>query len=155
MESDIDKEEINSGIEPEDLHEKLEDGWKLVDVREDDEWMYGHHSEAQHIKMGDIPDKLNLFEKNSDITHSTQPLGSEPVPRDSAELEVVALPLQAARSDAGEPAPGQGAAAWADVRLRGPASRPRGAHPRGLGRHKRGVPRIRRGRVPRLCRPDA
>ena len=35
MESDIDKEEINSGIEPEDLHEKLEDGWKLVDVRED------------------------------------------------------------------------------------------------------------------------
>ena len=33
MESDIDKEEINSGIEPEDLHEKLKDGWKLVDVR--------------------------------------------------------------------------------------------------------------------------
>ena len=52
MESDIDKEEINSEIEPEDLQQKLDDGWKLVDVREDDEWMYGHHSEAQHIKMG-------------------------------------------------------------------------------------------------------
>ena len=64
MESDIDKEEINSEIEPEDLQQKLDDGWKLVDVREDDEWMYGHHSEAQHIKMGDITDKLNLFEKN-------------------------------------------------------------------------------------------
>ena len=44
MESDIDKEEINSEIEPEDLQQKLDDGWKLVDVREDDEWMYGHHS---------------------------------------------------------------------------------------------------------------
>ena len=64
MESDIDKEEINSEIEPEDLQQKLDDGWKLVDVREDDEWMYGHHSEAEHIKMGDITDKLNVFEKN-------------------------------------------------------------------------------------------
>ena len=54
MESDIDKEETNSEIEPEDLQQKLNDGWKLVDVREDDEWMYGHHSEAEHIKMGDI-----------------------------------------------------------------------------------------------------
>ena len=32
MESDIDKEEINSEIEPEDLQQKLDDGWKLVDV---------------------------------------------------------------------------------------------------------------------------
>ena len=68
MESDIDKEENNSGIEPEDLYEKLEDGWKLVDVREDDEWLYGHHPEAQHIKMGDIPDKLNLFKKNEKLS---------------------------------------------------------------------------------------
>ena len=47
MESDIDKEEINSGIEPEDLHEKLEDGWKLVDVREDDEWMLRRRVEVE------------------------------------------------------------------------------------------------------------
>ena len=58
VESDTDKEEINSEIEPEDLQQKLDDGWKLVDVREDDEWMYGHHSEAQHIKMEDITDCL-------------------------------------------------------------------------------------------------
>ncbi len=70
MESDIDKEEINSEIEPEDLQQKLDDGWKLVDVREDDEWMYGHHSEAEHIKMGIIKDLLiltflNLMENTS------------------------------------------------------------------------------------------
>ena len=57
MESDIDKEEINSEIEPEDLQQKLDDGWKLVDVREDDERMYGHNSEAEHIKMWHIRDK--------------------------------------------------------------------------------------------------
>ena len=70
VESDIDKEEINSEIEPEDLQQKLDDGWKLVDVREDDEWMYGHHSEAEHIKMGDITDTVSY-------THLTLPTNRE------------------------------------------------------------------------------
>ncbi|UOY94355.1 rhodanese-like domain-containing protein [Ectobacillus sp. JY-23] len=53
-------------ITPEEVQARLEQGetLHLVDVREDDEIaFYGKIPEATHIKMGDIPNKLDYFNK--------------------------------------------------------------------------------------------
>ena len=49
---------------PENLENLLSEGYKLIDVREQDEWDAGHHEEAKHVPMGTIPEKINDF--NSD-----------------------------------------------------------------------------------------
>lgn len=53
-------------ISAKEVQEKLEAGETLflVDVREDEEVAYGKIPEAVHIKMGDIPSKLEVFDKN-------------------------------------------------------------------------------------------
>jgi len=52
----------NEEITPENLESFLSEGYKLIDVREQDEWDAGHHSEARHIPMGTISEKVNEFE---------------------------------------------------------------------------------------------
>jgi len=73
-------EEINV-ITPEELEKKLEAGEKLelVDVREDEEVVYGMIPGAKHIRMGDIPAKLDYFDKNKEyifICRSSQRSGN-------------------------------------------------------------------------------
>ncbi|GMB09853.1 rhodanese-like domain-containing protein [Thermolongibacillus altinsuensis] len=48
-----------------ELKERLERGEKLniIDVREDEEVAFGMIPGAKHIKMGDIPNRLNEFNK--------------------------------------------------------------------------------------------
>ncbi len=55
-------------ITPEELKKKLETGEKLelVDVREYDEVEQGMIPGAKHIPMGDIPAKLDQFDKNKE-----------------------------------------------------------------------------------------
>ena len=36
---------------PENIEQHILDGYKLIDVREDDEWNADHHSGAKHIPM--------------------------------------------------------------------------------------------------------
>ena len=55
----------NETIAPENLESYLSNGYKLIDVREQDEWDAGHHTEAIHIPMGTIPQKIDDF-KTSD-----------------------------------------------------------------------------------------
>ena len=50
-------------IQPEKVEDFIENGHLLIDVREDDEWEAGHHVNASHIKMGEIPSNLEKFEK--------------------------------------------------------------------------------------------
>ena len=45
-------------IQPEQVEDSMENGYLLIDVREDDEWQAGHHINASHIKMGEIPSNL-------------------------------------------------------------------------------------------------
>ena len=47
MELDIDNTGDSTGVFPNELDAKLSSGWSLIDVREDDEWTYGHHKEAE------------------------------------------------------------------------------------------------------------
>ncbi|GAB6004667.1 rhodanese-like domain-containing protein [Geobacillus vulcani] len=60
-------EEIKE-ITPAEVKEKLERGEKLniVDVREDEEVALGMIPGAKHIKMGDIPDRLEEFDRNEE-----------------------------------------------------------------------------------------
>ena len=44
MELDIDNTGDSTGVFPNELDAKLSLGWSLIDVREDDEWTYGHLS---------------------------------------------------------------------------------------------------------------
>ena len=46
----------NEEVMPEKIEDLLKAGYKLIDVREQDEWDAGHHSEAEHIPMGTIPE---------------------------------------------------------------------------------------------------
>ena len=50
-------------IQPEQVEDYIENGHQLIDVREDDEWQAGHHLNANHIKMGEIPSNLDKFDK--------------------------------------------------------------------------------------------
>jgi rhodanese-related sulfurtransferase len=60
-------EEIKE-ITAEELKKKLESGEKLnlVDVREDEEVALGMIPGAKHIKMGDIPSRLDEFNKDEE-----------------------------------------------------------------------------------------
>ncbi|WP_409302272.1 rhodanese-like domain-containing protein [Peribacillus sp. SCS-155] len=55
-------------ITPQELEEKIEAGEKLeiVDVREDEEVQHGMIEGAKHIRMGDIPEKLDHFDKDKE-----------------------------------------------------------------------------------------
>lgn len=55
-------------ITPDEVKEKLAQGDKLhlIDVREDDEVAEGMIAEAKHIPMGEIPEKLDQFDKNNE-----------------------------------------------------------------------------------------
>ncbi|WNB93078.1 rhodanese-like domain-containing protein [Bacillus sp. NEB1478] len=55
-------------ISPSEVKSLLKDGKKisLIDVREDEEIAEGKIPEAAHIKMGEIPDRLNEIDKNEE-----------------------------------------------------------------------------------------
>lgn len=55
-------------ITPDELKDLLDKGETLniVDVREDEEVAEGMIPEAVHIRMGDIPEKLEFFNKNEE-----------------------------------------------------------------------------------------
>jgi rhodanese-related sulfurtransferase len=55
-------------ITTEELQKKLEAGEKLalVDVREDEEVAGGKIPGAKHIRMGDIPENLEYFDKDTE-----------------------------------------------------------------------------------------
>ncbi|MBD1380199.1 rhodanese-like domain-containing protein [Metabacillus arenae] len=55
-------------ISADELKEKLENGEKLelVDVRENEEVEEGMIPEAKHIRMGEIPDQLDYFNKDKE-----------------------------------------------------------------------------------------
>jgi rhodanese-related sulfurtransferase len=55
-------------ITTEELKQKLEAGEKLelVDVREDEEVAEGMIPGAKHIKMGEIPENLGFFDKDTE-----------------------------------------------------------------------------------------
>lgn len=55
-------------ITTDELQKKLENGEKLelVDVREDNEVVAGMIPGAKHIRMGDIPSKLDYFDKDKE-----------------------------------------------------------------------------------------
>ncbi|MBQ4815151.1 rhodanese-like domain-containing protein [Bacillus pumilus] len=55
-------------ISIEELKQKLEQGEaiQLVDVREDEEVVEGMIPEAVHIRMGDIPEKLDAFDQTQE-----------------------------------------------------------------------------------------
>ncbi|WP_369902200.1 rhodanese-like domain-containing protein [Bacillus manliponensis] len=59
--------EVNT-ITAKEVQERLENGETLflVDVREDEEVEYGKIPEAVHIKMGDVPSKLDVFDKENE-----------------------------------------------------------------------------------------
>ena len=39
-------------VMPEDLENLIQQGYQLIDVRENDEWDAGHYKNATHIPMG-------------------------------------------------------------------------------------------------------
>ncbi|MBM7704857.1 rhodanese-like domain-containing protein [Metabacillus iocasae] len=55
-------------ITTEELQKKIENGEELylVDVREDEEVEEGIIAHAKHIKMGEIPNNLNYFDKEKE-----------------------------------------------------------------------------------------
>jgi rhodanese-related sulfurtransferase len=55
-------------ITPDELKNLLKHGEtiNIVDVREDEEVAEGMIPEAVHIRMGDIPEKLNFFDKKEE-----------------------------------------------------------------------------------------
>ncbi|KEZ51399.1 MULTISPECIES: rhodanese-like domain-containing protein [Metabacillus] len=55
-------------ITTDELHKKLKSGetLNLVDVREEDEVEEGMIPEAKHIRMGEIPEKLDQFDKDKE-----------------------------------------------------------------------------------------
>ena len=54
----------NEEVSPENLEILLSEGYKLIDVREQDEWEAGHHTEAAHIPMGTIPERIEEFNED-------------------------------------------------------------------------------------------
>ena len=57
---------INStpSVQPNEVEDLIQDGFVLVDVREKDEWISGHHVDAIHIPMGEIMENMNSFNLN-------------------------------------------------------------------------------------------
>ena len=48
-------------VEPENLEDLLQEGYQLIDVREQDEWDAGHYKSASHLPMGEVVDKIDNF----------------------------------------------------------------------------------------------
>ena len=61
MELDINN---TPSLEPENLEDLLQEGYQLVDVREQDEWDAGHHKGARHLPMGEIIENIDDFKNN-------------------------------------------------------------------------------------------
>ena len=55
---------VNSVL-PENIEQHLKDGYKLIDVREEHEWNAGHHQDAIHIPMGQIPESIDNFQEKT------------------------------------------------------------------------------------------
>ena len=51
-------------VQPNEVENLIQDGYVLVDVRENDEWTSGHHVGAIHIPMGEIMENINNFHQN-------------------------------------------------------------------------------------------
>ena len=51
-------------VQSENLENLLVEGYNLIDVREQDEWDAGHHSDATHIPMGSLPEKIIDFNED-------------------------------------------------------------------------------------------
>ena len=43
-------------VEPENLENLLQEGYKLIDVREQDEWDAGHYKSAIHLQLKESED---------------------------------------------------------------------------------------------------
>ena len=48
-------------VEAENLEVLLQEGYQLIDVREQDEWDAGHHKRANHLPMGEVVEKIDNF----------------------------------------------------------------------------------------------
>ena len=48
-------------VMPEDLENFIQQGYQLIDVRENDEWDAGHYKSATHIPMGIIVENIDKF----------------------------------------------------------------------------------------------
>ena len=48
-------------VMPEDLENLIQQGYQLIDVRENDEWDAGHYKSAIHIPMGSIVESIDKF----------------------------------------------------------------------------------------------
>ena len=46
-------------VMPEDLENLIQQGYQLIDVRENDEWDAGHYKSATHIPMGSIVENID------------------------------------------------------------------------------------------------
>ena len=46
-------------VMPEDLENLIQQGYQLIDVRENDEWDAGHYKSATHISMGSIVENID------------------------------------------------------------------------------------------------
>ena len=46
-------------VKPEDLENLIQQGYQLIDVRENDEWDAGHYKIATHIPMGSIVENID------------------------------------------------------------------------------------------------
>lgn len=46
-------------VMPEDLENLMQQGYQLIDVRENDEWDAGHYKNATHIPMGSIVENID------------------------------------------------------------------------------------------------
>ena len=46
-------------VMPEDLENLMQQGYQLIDVRENDEWDAGHYKSSTHIPMGSIAENID------------------------------------------------------------------------------------------------
>ena len=51
-------------VQPNEVENLVQTGFTLIDVREDDEWISGHHANATHIPMGKIIESMSSFNQN-------------------------------------------------------------------------------------------
>ena len=45
---------------PEDLENLIQQGYQIIDVRENDEWDAGHYKSATHIPIGNIVENIEM-----------------------------------------------------------------------------------------------
>jgi rhodanese-related sulfurtransferase len=52
-----------------EVHERIlrKEDIQIIDVREDDEWESGHIAEARHIRLSEIPQRLEELDRNREI----------------------------------------------------------------------------------------